>query len=144
MFKLDWEKNEESTIYGYKVDRVSGTCPIFVTYHKDADVTASTNYEDEFLDPGTMRWFTRSRRTLESGEVKSIVAREVPLHLFAKKDDAEGTDFYYLGEAVPRDPIQEQMPGDNGALLNVVTMKLQLESPLEPSLFDYFCQNVRV
>lgn len=141
---LDWEKNEESTIYGYKVDRVSGTCPIFVTYHKDADVTASTNYEDEFLDPGTMRWFTRSRRTLESGEVKSIVAREVPLHLFAKKDDAEGTDFYYLGEAVPRDPIQEQMPGDNGALLNVVTMKLQLESPLEPSLFDYFCQNVRV
>ncbi|MGO3042443.1 DUF3427 domain-containing protein, partial [Ancrocorticia populi] len=128
---LAWEKNEESTVYGYKVDRMSGTCPIFVTYHKDADVTASTNYEDEFIDPGTMRWFTRSRRTLQSNEVKAIVDREVPLHLFAKKDDAEGTDFYYLGEAVPREPVQEQMPSDDGDLLNVVTMKLDLERPLD-------------
>lgn len=140
---LAWQKNEESTVYGYKVDRMSGTCPIFVTYHKDADVTASTNYEDEFIDPGTMRWFTRSRRTLESNEVKAIVDREVPLHLFAKKDDAEGTDFYYLGEAVPREPVQEQMASDDGDLLNVVTMKLDLERPLEPSLFDYFCQTVQ-
>ncbi|MGO1593670.1 MAG: DUF3427 domain-containing protein [Ancrocorticia sp.] len=141
---LGWTKNEESTMYGYKVDKDSGTCPIFITYHKAADVTASTKYEDEFLDSRTLKWFTRSRRTLKSKEVKAIVDQEVPLFLFAKKDDAEGTDFYYLGRAAPRDPIEEKMPNDDGSALDVVTMKLDLDEALEPSLYDYFHQSVAV
>lgn len=48
----------------------------------------------------------------------------IPLHLFAKKNDAEGLEFTYLGRAESRDPIQEQVPGSNGKLLDVVTMKL--------------------
>lgn len=134
---LNWTSNEYSTIYGYKVDFASNTCPIFVTYHKAEHVSESTQYADEFLDPATLRWFTRSRRTLQSSEVRSIVENAIPLHVFAKKDDAEGLDFTYLGRAESREPTQEQMPGGDGNMLNVVTMKLSLESPMEEGLFRY-------
>src|SRR5690625_7059233 len=35
---LNWKKNEQSTIYGYKVDDVTNTCPIFVSYDKAEDL----------------------------------------------------------------------------------------------------------
>lgn len=134
---LNWDSNEQSTIYGYKVDYTSGSCPIFITYHKDDDVSASTRYEDEFLSESALRWFTRSRRTLRSNEVQAIVENHLPLHLFAKKDDAEGTDFYYLGQARSSEPKQQKMPDDKGGHLDVVTMTLNLASPIEASLYEY-------
>lgn len=134
---LNWEKNEQSTMYGYKVDYASLSCPIFITYHKHEDVSASTAYGDEFINESTLHWFTRSRRTLQSGEVQAIVENRVPLHLFAKKDDAEGTDFYYLGEARSSNAKQAKMPDSKGNALDVVTMSLSMESPLEQSLYEY-------
>lgn len=134
---LNWDSNEQSTIYGYKVDFASNSCPIFITYHKGDEVAASTRYEDEFINESMLKWFTRSRRTLKSGEVSAIVENRLPLHLFAKKDDAEGTDFYYLGRATSSDAAQEQMPGEPGEMLDVVTMTLGMESPIEASLYEY-------
>ena len=135
---LNWKSNQQSTIYGYKVDFYSNSCPIFVTYHKGSNVSESTKYEDEFLNPSTLTWFTRSRRTLASDEVKAIVENRLPLHVFAKKDDAEGTDFYYLGRATSQDARQTKMSGDSGRKLDVVSMKLGLASPIESSLYEYF------
>lgn len=135
---LGWESNQQGVIFGYKIDAATQTCPIFITYHKDDDVSASTKYEDELLDPSTVRWYTRSRKTLNSVDERQIAAEEVPLHVFAKKDDAEGTDFFYLGQAAPREAEQTQMPGGSGKMLDVVTMKLDLEAPLDDSLYEYF------
>lgn len=134
---LNWKSDQKGTMYGYKVDVYSNSCPIFVTYHKDDEVSASTSYEDSFLSESTLRWFTRSKRTLQSKEVQAIVGNQVPLHLFAKKDDAEGTDFYYLGQAKSSKPEQTKMPGDGGKSLDVVTMDLSVESPIELALYDY-------
>ena len=127
-----------STLYGYKVDRDTGTCPIFVTLHKSDEVTASTAYEDTLLDRHTMLWYTRSRRTLTSDEVRAIVDNDVDLHVFVKKDDAEGSDFYYLGQATSSDAEQTTMPGADGAALDVVRMLLRFDQPIESALFDYF------
>jgi len=135
---LNWNSNQQSTIYGYKVDYLSNSCPIFVTYHKGSEVSESTKYADEFLNPSTLKWFTRSRRTLESEEVKSIVHNQVPLYLFAKKDDAEGTDFYYLGKATSSEAHQTKMAAESGGGLDVVTMTLHLSNPIEKSLYEYF------
>lgn len=134
---LNWKSDQKGTMYGYKVDVYSNSCPIFVTYHKDDEVSASTSYEDSFLSENTLRWFTRSKRTLQSKEVQAIVGNDIPLYLFAKKDDAEGTDFYYLGQATSSKPEQTKMPGDGGKRLDVVTMNLNLESPIELALYDY-------
>lgn len=135
---LNWKSNQQSTIYGYKVDFDSNSCPIFVTYHKGSEVSESTQYEDEFLNSSTLTWFTRSRRTLASREVQAIVDNQLPLHVFAKKDDAEGTDFYYLGRATSQGARQTKMDGDSGSGLDVVSMTLDLESPIESSLYEYF------
>jgi superfamily II DNA or RNA helicase/HKD family nuclease len=139
---LNWQSNQQSTIYGYKVDYFSNSCPIFVTYHKGSDVSESTKYEDEFVNPSTLTWYTRSRRTLASGEVKAIVENQLPLHVFAKKDDAEGTDFYYLGKAKSQDARQTKMSGESGH--DVVSMTLGLASPIESSLYEYFATKAPV
>lgn len=135
---LNWPRKWTSTLYGYRADVASGFCPIFVTLHKSEEISESTAYEDELLDIHSMRWFTRSRRTLQSGEVAAIVDQDVEPHVFVKKDDAEGTDFYYLGRAVPRNATQTTMKGASGEDLDVVTMTLHFEDPIEHSLFNYF------
>jgi hypothetical protein len=135
---LNWRKNEQATMYGYKVDAHSNTCPIFVTYHKSDDITDSTKYGDKFIDQYTLHWYTRSRRTLASNEVKAIVSESVPTYLFVKKDDAEGTDFIYLGKTRPYDAEQTTMAGKDGQALPVVTMNLQLPVAIDGATFDYF------
>lgn len=135
---LCWPRKWASTVYGYKVDVSTGpipACPIFVTLHKSDDISASTAYEDTLLDQSSMLWYTRSRRTLSSGEVRPIVANQVKIYVFVKKDDAEGSDFYFLGEATSHNAEQTVMTktGDS-----VVRMILRFDAPIETSLFDYF------
>lgn len=133
---LCWPKNVMSTIYGYKVDRNTLSCPIFVTYHKAEEVLASIDYGDELLDHSTMRWFTRSRRRLTSGEVMPIVDNSVALHVFVKKDDNDGADFFYLGRARSEEAVEATMPNDS--TLSVVQMNLKFEVPVLPEIYDYF------
>ncbi|MFJ5718194.1 DUF3427 domain-containing protein, partial [Neobacillus sp. NPDC093127] len=119
---LNWKNDESSTVYGYKTKY--GTCPIFVTYHKKEDVQSSIDYSEGFVSPEVLKWSTRSNRTLESQEVKVIIEAEesgIDLHIFVKKDDDEGTDFYYLGKAMPDKNNIEQatMKNDKGKQLPV-------------------------
>lgn len=135
---LRWRSNMMGIIYGYKVDQVTKTCPIFVTYHKAEDLTASTQYEDELIDTRTMTWFTRSRRTLQSAEVAAIVSNSVAIDVFAKKDDSDGKDFFYLGRARAGQAFQTTMPDSDGQALPVVRTTLHFAEPIPQGLFDYF------
>ena len=139
---LDWSSNMYSTIYGYRVDPTTHTCPIFVTLHKSNEVSASTAYEDDLLDPRTLLWYTKSKRNLVSPDVRPIVDNSVELHVFAKKDDAEGADFYYLGQARSAGAEQTTMPANDGRPLSVVRMHLRFDEMLNAALFDYFHTNV--
>jgi len=139
---LNWQSNMSSTIYGYKVDSPTRTCPIFVTLHKSDEVSESTAYEDELLDTRTMLWYTKSKRTLHSAEVKAIVDNSVELHVFSKKNDAEGAGHYYLGRATAHDAEQTTMPNSAGTALSVVRMHLKFEQPIQAGLFDYFHTNL--
>jgi len=138
MRNLGWPRKWTSTVYGYKVDLESGFCPIFVTLHKADDISESTDYADQLIDRSHMRWFTRSRRTLLSAEVSAIVRNQVKLFVFVKKDDAEGSKFYFLGQATANDAVQDSMLGKDEKLLDVVHMDLDFERPIESALFDYF------
>lgn len=135
---LNWPGNIYATIFGYKVDLATQTCPIFVTLNKSNEVSASTAYEDELLDPRTLLWYSKNRRTLASSDVRPIVDNAVDLHVFAQKDDADRSDFYYLGRAQSRAAEQTTMPGGDGKSLSVVRMALHFEEPVDAALFDYF------
>lgn len=137
---LNWKNDESAAIFGYKVKH--GDCPIFITYHKEEGVESSINYEDELISSDVLKWYTRSNRTIESNEVKQIIEseqRDIDIHIFVKKDDDEGTDFYYLGKAKPdqESVVQTAMPDKNGKMLPVVTMNMQLEKEVEHPLFMY-------
>jgi superfamily II DNA or RNA helicase/HKD family nuclease len=134
---LDWTTNMYSTIYGYKVDAPTQTCPIFVTLHKSNEVSASTAYEDEMLDTHSMLWYSRSRKTFLSADVRPIVENSVDLHVFAKKDDAQGSEFYYLGQA-HSEQAEETVMQSGEKPLPIVKMILRFEEPINAALFDYF------
>ncbi len=132
---LGWPRSFASTIYGYKIYR--GVCPIFITLHKPANVPESLQYQDRLLDPQTVEWFTRSRRTLTSKDVAPIVANQVRVEVFVRRDDAEGPAHYYLGSATSAEAREDSMP-EGGARAPVVRIRLHLAEPIGSGLFDYF------
>lgn len=136
---LNWHTDEKGTIFGYQTKY--NTTPIFITYHK-GEVESSVDYQDEFLNQEVLRWYTRSNRTLASKEVKQIIhaeERDNDIHIFVKKNDDEGTDFYYLGQALPQvgNVGQDVMKNDKGKEIPVVHMNLLLETPVEHLTYKY-------
>lgn len=140
---LNWDSDESSTMYGYKPKH--DTCPIFVTYHKNDEVESSVDYGDEFLNPKLFKWYTRSNRTLQSQEVQRVIQsaeNNMDIHIFVKKDDDEGTDFYYLGKGFPdKSSVEEdRMLDKNGKELPVVHMNMVMEQAVEGKLYRYLME----
>lgn len=137
---LNWDVDEKGTMYGYRLKH--GTCPVFVTYHKDEDVAASQQYNDAFVDEQRLHWYSKSNRTLQSKEIQGLLKmheNDEEAHIFVKKDDGEGSHFYYLGPAdVDLETVAEKkMMDDKGKELPVVTFDFELEHAVAPQLYDY-------
>ncbi|HEM3475034.1 TPA: DEAD/DEAH box helicase [Streptococcus suis] len=124
-------------IGGYKIDKETNSCPIFITYHKSEDISDTIKYEDELLNESTLKWFSKNKRTLDSNDVSTITQsneNELRLELFVIKDDSEGGEFYYLGPLryVENSASEVMKNGDS-----VVQMLFKLDSPLETNLYKY-------
>lgn len=139
---LNWQRNMYSTIYGYRLDPETNSCPLFVTLEKSEEVAASTAYGDALIDPQNMLWFTKSNRTLDSKIESDIANNLVDLYVFAKKNDAEGAGHYFLGKAKASNSENSTMPGEDKKPIPVVKMHLQFEEPVQTALFDYFHSNL--
>lgn len=135
---LNWASNQQSTVYGYKLDSTTMTCPIFITYHKGDEISSSVLYDEGFIDPQSIRWSSKANRTLESSEIQKLVSNSFALHVFVKKDDTEGTDFYYLGRGTVHNPEETTQTNKEGKPIPIVEMEVQLGSPVETALYDYF------
>jgi superfamily II DNA or RNA helicase/SOS-response transcriptional repressor LexA len=130
---LNWENDISSTVYGYRTRKE--VTPCFVTYHKSDDIEDTIKYNDYFVSPSVFAWESRSNRKLSSQEIKNVVASKRIL-LFVKKEDAEGTDFYFMGDAsIIKDSIQQAEMPDSGK--PVVHFKFQLEQPVKDDLYNY-------
>lgn len=137
---LNWkEQLVDQNIGGYTAK--DGEFVIFVTLEKGEDFAgALMAYEDEMIDSTTMKWFTKSPRTIKSPEVKKLKdPKSWTYHLFTKKSDDEGSDFYYLGVVHPaQETIKElEKPTQEGKKKKVVEMLLKLDRPIEKSLYRY-------
>ncbi|HEL1828670.1 TPA: DEAD/DEAH box helicase [Streptococcus suis] len=124
-------------IGGYKIDKETNSCPIFITYHKSEDISDTIKYEDELLNESTLKWFSKNRRTLDSNDVSTITQSNengLRLELFIIKDDSEGGEFYYLGPLryVENSACEVMKNGDS-----VVQMLFKLNSPVETNLYKY-------
>ncbi|MFM0580210.1 DEAD/DEAH box helicase [Streptococcus suis] len=124
-------------IGGYKIDKETNSCPIFITYHKSEDISDTIKYEDELLNESTLKWFSKNKRTLDSNDVSTITQsneNELRLELFVIKDDSEGGEFYYLGPLryIENSASEMMKNGDS-----VVQMLFKLDSPVETNLYKY-------
>jgi superfamily II DNA or RNA helicase len=126
---------------GYLVSPDKEHCPIFVNYHKEDHISESTKYEDEFVNNKEFDWMSKSNRTLNSNDVKSILGQNgfMRLPLFIKKNNDEGIDFYYMGDVKPdlNQVEQTTIPNDRGKQLSVVKIRFNLTDPLTSSMYNY-------
>jgi len=130
---LNWAKDISSTVYGYRTN--DGATPCFVTYHKSDEIDSTINYNDYFINPSTFAWESRSNRKLESNEIKNVINSNRIL-LFVKKEDGEGTDFYFMGDiSIVPDSIKQDYMRDSK--LPVVHFKFHLEQPVIDSIYQY-------
>ena len=115
-------------------------CPIFVNYHKEEGISDTTKYEDGFINPSTLIYMSKSKRKLNSPDVikfQNAVNLKIRLPLFIKKENAEGDDFYYMGDVTPisdnfvQTTIGEEKP------VSVVKMAFSLNTPVENNMYDY-------
>ena len=133
---LNWEKDESATIFGYRVKY--DTCPMFVTYNKQDDISESTKYEDRFISRSMFSWMTRNKVTLESAEVEAIQRDDVRKLLFVKKSDGEGTDFYYMGDVDTHKCIQTTIDGKDGKKLSIVNVLYDMQQVVNDKIYSYF------
>lgn len=130
---LNWEKDVSSTVYGYRTN--DGATPCFVTYHKSDDIESTIKYNDHFINQSTFAWESRSNRRLDSGEIKGVINSNRIL-LFIKKEDGEGTDFYFMGDvSIINDSIEQSYMPDS--TIPVVHFKFHLKKPVIESLYQY-------
>jgi hypothetical protein len=139
---LNWDQNPiAQNVGGYMIDPKTKTCPIFVNYHKEDDISETTKYEDKFLSQYIFEWFSKSNRTLNSKDVVAIInaKNDLRLPLFIKKNNDEGLDFYYMGDLIPIENEYEQtsMPKEDGTSVNVVKIKFEMINPVSSSMYDY-------
>ncbi|HLR92592.1 MAG TPA: DEAD/DEAH box helicase [Atopostipes sp.] len=136
---LLWDKDESSTVYGYRIKHQ--TCPIFINYHKSDEISDTTKYEDTFINEGLLHWYTRSNLTKKATEVQDIMSSDdldIDLHILVKREESEGTDFYYLGQASYNEgSAVDHEIGEVGNKSPVVTMDLTLQQPMTYQLFHY-------
>ena len=131
---------------GYLVSPDSKYCPIFVNYHKEDDISESTKYEDEFVNQKEFDWMSKSNRNIDSKDVQSILGNngDIRLPLFIKKNNDEGTEFYFMGNINPQKNKIEQtkMNSDSGKQVSVVKIRFDLENPVSDSMYQYLEENL--
>lgn len=136
---LNWEFNEEATVYGYKLN--NNACPIFVNYHKEENIASSTKFPEKFLNSSQFLWYTKPQRKLSNSTIAAIRHHnnQLRLPLFMKKHNGEGTDFYYMGDVKPIDETFEEttIKNDQNKDVPVVKVILKLESPVESTIYNY-------
>lgn len=138
---LNWTKDENpQNVGGYMTKKTDDEfhCPVFVTYEKSDEISDSIKYKDFFIDNTRFNWMSKSKRSLTSPDVSSILNQadnHIQIMLFVKKDDNEGTDFYYMGNMSTVKESAEQTQMESGE--SVVNIQFDMETPLTQNMYNY-------
>lgn len=131
---LNWPKDVSAPMYGYRVG--DHNTPIFITYRKDDQEKRNALYRNTLENGRSLRWYTRVPRHLDSEEVQRLLTTpNMHIHVFVKRSDADGKQFFYLGEAqIQSDSVKEELLGSKKK--PAVGMNLVLKRPLKTSMSE--------
>lgn len=137
---LNWGRDLSSTMYGMK--RVGDDVCIFVTYHK-ADAAGEQeylegkpDYADEFINSQVFAWDSQIGKGLDSPYMKNVM-EAVKKHLFVKKSDAEGTDFYYMGQFDITNVREAKKKDNKGNMKAICKVECRMRESVREDLFEY-------
>ncbi|MCQ2107527.1 MAG: DUF3427 domain-containing protein [Fibrobacter sp.] len=142
---LDSDRDMASIMYGKW--RYNNHVCIFVTYNKEKLsekkklANGKPDYGDEFIDSQTFMWDTKIGQD-ENSEYMRSVETALHKHLFVKKDDGEGTDFYYMGQfdivnkqhATKKHTTQKH--GER--IYDIAKVTFKMKHPVKQDLLQYF------
>lgn len=139
---LNWGKDLSSIMYGMK--RVDDDVAIFVTYNKATSgdereyIEGKPDYVDEFAENSNQMfmWNSQIGKGLDSSYMKDV-CEPMRKHLFIKKSDAEGTDFYYIGLFDVVEVKADKKKDNRGRLKEISKVKFKLHDPIRDDLKEY-------
>ena len=97
----------------------------------------NNNYINSFKKNDIINVISKPNRTMEAPEINALLNYEnnkIRVPLFIKKEDAEGGDFYYLGDMYPVKFEQITIKDNKKA----VDIEFKLFNPVEENLLNYF------
>lgn len=138
---LNWEHGEVAlNIGGYKYDKHTKTFPVFINYDKADDISATTKYEDHFINNATLVAISKSGRSTKSEDVQNFLHAyergiKVPLFVRKNKDDKVSKEFYFLGYMNASGKTEEIiMPGTTKS---AVEIEWDLKVPVREDIYEY-------
>lgn len=138
---LNWEHGEVAlNIGGYKYDKHTKTFPVFINYDKADDISATTKYEDHFINNATLVAISKSGRSTKSEDVQNFLHAyergiKVPLFVRKNKDDKVSKEFYFLGYMNASGKTEEIiMPGTTKS---AVEIEWNLKVPVRENIYEY-------
>ena len=141
---LNADKDLSSTMYG-KWRQNNDVC-IFVTYHK-AEVgedkeylEGKPNYADEFKNDEIFCWDTQMGKDENSTYMKDV-EEATRKHLFVKKSDGEGDDFYYMGKFKIIEKKHATKKDNKGKEHPIAKVTFEMETRVKPELLNYLKAN---
>lgn len=131
---LNWPLDVSAPMYGYRVG--DKDTPIFITYKKEDEEKRNALYHNTLENGRSLRWYTRVPRHLDSEEVQRLLTtKNMHIHVFVKRRDADGKRFFYLGEAkIQPDSVKEELLGIKQK--PAVGMNLFLKQPLKSTMSE--------
>ena len=140
---LNWEQNEVPlNIGGYKYDKKTKTFPVFINYDKSDDISATTKYEDHFVQGVRDRLIaiSKSGRSLQSEDVQNFLKakeRGIQVDLFVRKnkDDKISKEFYYLGHMTASGNTKEFTMANTKK--SAVEIEWILDVPVREDIYEY-------
>ena len=137
---LNWGKDYSSTMYGMK--RVEDNVCIFVTYHKadsgeDKEYTnGKPDYADEFISNQIFMWDSQIGKGPDSSYMQDVKEAKHK-HLFVKKSDAEGADYYYMGQFDINNIAKGEKKDNAGRVKDIAKVQVRMQDSVREDLLNY-------
>ncbi|NEG95419.1 DUF3427 domain-containing protein [Bifidobacterium sp. SMB2] len=139
-----WHKElNGQNVGGYFRHKETNTMPIFVKY-------AASQYEDRFLNPQEMAWFSKNGRTpnspefqwMREGTGKEAHEHFVPLFVM-RREEADDKKYYYVGHvaALENAELTTKSDASGEKTVNVTLSTLRLARPLDAELYRHISGN---
>ena len=145
---LNWNNDNSTTMYGYRVNIETKTCPIFVNYEKEINVQGTaTNYDDKFIDNSMFSWMSRPGLTLNSKEIKEMLELStsgllIPMFIQKSKTKKDGSgEHYYIGNCKVLNSENTTRLID-GKKTKYVNITFEIYPPVRDDMYTYIADNL--